>query len=173
MNLHSDGSRGVIEGNWLPSPCRVSYRGGGGFPGISPPLPKFENYYVIIAYTWNKTAVDIQSQLQASTTVTFTYNHSHLYGCTWLYRQFTGTGAITTVVNAWLPNSIRINLRALTFSNKFWGGTPTPPPLGRCVARLLFTTHKVSPPPEQIPVWNHALYVFFLVTVDITHVLGS
>ena len=37
--------------------------GGGGRPGISPPParispPKFENCYVIIAYTWSKTAVE-------------------------------------------------------------------------------------------------------------------
>ena len=41
-------------------------QGGGGAPWdfppparISPP-PKFENYYVIIAYTWSKTAVERQ-----------------------------------------------------------------------------------------------------------------
>ena len=50
------------------------HTGGGGALGFPPPRefpPKFKNYYVIIAYTWSKTAVEGQ--------YTFTVAHLRLH----------------------------------------------------------------------------------------------
>ena len=96
----------------------------GGVPWDFPP-PKI---YVIIAYTWSKTAVE---------------------------RQYTDTGAITTVDNAWSPNPTRINLRALTFSKKILGGGPPDPPLYGHVLRTPTVYHSQSPP---LPPQNKFLY---------------
>ncbi len=46
-----------------------------------------------------------------------------------------------------VPNPIKINLRALTFSKGFWGVASPRPFMEACFARPLFTTHK-SPSPQ-------------------------
>ena len=69
----------------------------------------------------------------ASTTVTCTYNHSHLY-----LRQFTGTGAITTV--QWLMLGCQIPPESISghlLSQKKSGGDPQTP-LGRRAETLVW-----------------------------------